>query len=97
MSVRQNKNEMLTGTMWNIINPNDVSRLTDLINAVLPIPNIKLADPAMFLSSYRKVLRYYNTFNWLIPPIDRDKASESMSNLLNSVLLYCELVDKLKT
>ena len=51
MSARQSKNGVLTGTMWNIINPSDVFWLIDPINAVLPILNEKLANLAVFLSS----------------------------------------------
>lgn len=94
---RHSKNSVLTGTMWNIINPNGVSKVIDSINTALPIPNINLADSVIFPSSWTKVSSYCNAFSGLIPPVDQVKISKSMSNSLNSVALYCKSVDKLMT
>lgn len=74
-----------------------MSRLIDLIDTALPIPNIKLADQAIFSLSQIEVSSCYNSFNWSMPPVDWVKTLESINNLLNSVLLYLDLVDKLKT
>lgn len=51
MSARQSKNRLLIGAIWNVISPSDMSKLTDPINIALQILNIKLANPALFLSS----------------------------------------------
>lgn len=48
---RHNKNGILTGTIWNIINFISVFKITDLIDTVFFISNIKLADLTIFLSS----------------------------------------------
>lgn len=74
-----------------------MSRLTDLIDVVLPISNKKLADLAMFLLSWIELSSCFNTFSWSISFIDRIEILESMKNSLNLVSLYYELVDELKT
>lgn len=51
-------------------NPSGVSKLTDPIDEVLPIPNIKFVDLAMILSSYIKVLRCCNALSWPILPVN---------------------------
>lgn len=43
-----------------------MSKLTNSIDEVLFILNIKFADVAMIISSYIEVFSYYNTFSWLI-------------------------------
>lgn len=48
---RQSKNKILIRIIWKIIDPNNISKLIDLIDIVLPILNIKLANWAVFLSS----------------------------------------------
>lgn len=50
-SARYSRNGILTDTMWKITGLNSLSGLTDLIDVILTILNIKLADPAIFLSS----------------------------------------------
>lgn len=62
MSVRQSRNGILIGIMW-MIDFSDMSRLTDLIDTALTIPNVKLADPAIFLSSWIKLFSYCNTLS----------------------------------
>lgn len=47
-----------------------MSKLADLINTVLPIPKIKLADLVVFLSKWTELSSCYNVFNWLIPPVN---------------------------
>lgn len=47
-----------------------MSKLTNLIDEILLIPNLKFADPAMFLSNYTEVSNYGNTFSWPILPVD---------------------------
>lgn len=69
----------------------------DLTDVVLSILNVKYADLAMFLSSWIDILSCYSVFNWLMLPMDSVKAPESMSNPWNLMMLYCELVNKLKT
>ena len=51
MSAKQSKNIVLIDTIWNMIDPIGVSKITKPIDAILPIPNVKLADSAVFLSS----------------------------------------------
>ena len=97
MSARQSKNGVLTKKMWNIIDPSYMFRLIDLINIMLFIPNIQLANPVVFLFSSIKVLSCCNAFNWPILPINQVEIPKSMNSLLNLVSLYCKLVEKLKT
>lgn len=96
MSAKHNKNGVMTGTMWNIINSSGISRLTDLIDVVLLISNVKLANLAVFLSSWKRISSYYNALNWPMSFVDQVETSESINNSLNSVSLYRELVDELK-
>lgn len=49
VSAKHSKNSMLTGTMWNIIDSNGMSKVINPMDAILPIPNINLVDLAMFL------------------------------------------------
>ena len=63
MSARQSKNEVLTGTMLNVINPSSMFKLTDLIDAVLLISNIKFVDPAVFVLNGRKVSNCCNALS----------------------------------
>lgn len=46
---KYNKYGVLIGTMWNVINLNSLLKITDLMNEVPPISNIKLADLVVFL------------------------------------------------
>lgn len=46
--------------MYNVINFNNLSSLIDLINIVLLILNIKLADSVILLSNFIDIFRYYN-------------------------------------
>lgn len=96
MSARHSKNRVLTSTMWNVIDPNSICKLTNSIDIALLIPNIKLADPSIFLSSWTKISSYCNALSWPMPLVDRVETFESISNPLNSILLYWESVDELK-
>lgn len=51
ISAKHSKNEVLTDSMWNVIVFNSVSKIINPMDVALPIPNVKLADPAMFFSS----------------------------------------------
>lgn len=51
ISARYSKYNILTNTMWNIIDPNSMSKITDLIEVTFSIPNINLANLTMFLLS----------------------------------------------
>lgn len=73
-----------------------MSKLIDPIDVIFTILNVKLADPAMFLSSWAKMLSCCNTLNWLILLVDWVEALELINYSLNLVLLYFELVNKLK-
>lgn len=97
ISTKLNKNWVLTNTIWNLVNPIGVSRITDLIDIVVSIPNIKLIDGTVFLSSETEVSSYFHVFDWLMPPVDWVGTFESMSNPLDLVSLYYESVDKLET
>ena len=97
MSARQTKNGVLTRTIWNVISPSDIFKLTNPINAAFLISNVKLANPAVFLLSWTKVSSCYNAFNWPMPLVDQVEAPESINNPLNSASLYRESVDKFKT
>ena len=96
ISVGYNKKKILISTILNIIDFNGMFRLTDPINAVLPIPNLKLVNLTVFLSSWIKISNYCNITIWLMPLVNWVEAFELISNLLNLILLYCKLVDKLK-
>lgn len=61
--------------MWKIIGPSDMSGLTDLIDIVLPISNIKLANLAIFLLSWTEISSCCNDLSWPIPPIYQVKGS----------------------
>lgn len=63
MSARQNKNRVLTEIIWNVTNLDEVSKLTDPINAAFLISNVKLANTALFLSAWTALLSCYNAFN----------------------------------
>ena len=63
ISARHSKNRVLTDTIWNVIDPSGISRLTDPINVTLLIPNIKFADPAIFLSSWIVISSCYNALS----------------------------------
>lgn len=70
--------------------------LTDLIDIAFPILNVKLADLAMFWSSWTKISSCCNSVIWLMPPINEFEVFESISNAINSMLLYYELENELK-
>ena len=97
ISAGHSRNRVLTGTMWNIINFISMSKITNLIDVVLSLPNVKLANPALFLSSCIEVLNCCNTFNWLMLLDNWVEKSKLINNLLNLVLLYYKSVDELKT
>lgn len=97
ISARYSKYGIIIRMIWNIVKSKDVSRLTDVIDRIFVIPKAKLADPIMFLSIWIEILSYYIAFSGPISPVDWDKAPESLNIPLNLILLYCELVDKLKT
>lgn len=96
ISARYIKNEKLTSTMWNIIDPIGVSKIINLIDDLLLIPKVKLADLAILLASWIKVLSCYNIINWVMPPIDQVEVLKLISNLLNSVSFYYKLINELK-
>lgn len=73
-----------------LIDPSDVFKLINLIDEVLLIPNIKLANSVIFFSSY------CNALNWQMPAVNSVKVLESMSNSLNSMSLNHELTNELK-
>lgn len=50
ISAKYNKNRILKDIIQNIIDLNSMSKLTDPINEVLPILNIKLANSVVILS-----------------------------------------------
>lgn len=87
---------MIIGTIWNIINPNNVFRLTNLIDKIFLIPNIKFVDPTVFLLNWIELLSCVNTFSWLICFIEQVKAPELINSLLNLVTLYYKSGDKFK-
>lgn len=93
--MRQSQNRVITGIIWNIINSNIKSKLTNLTDEMLLIPIVKLADLAMFLLSWIKLSSYSNAFGWPIPSIDWVDVPESMNNLLNLVSLYYESIHEL--
>ena len=94
---RYSKNGVLTGTIWNVIDPNSISKLIDPIDVILLILNIKLADPAIFLLSWIVISSCYNTLSWFILLFDQVEALKSISNPLNLVSFYQESADELKT
>lgn len=57
------KNGDLRSIMRNVIDFNRVSRLTDPIDELLPIPKFKFANPAVVLSSCTEVFSCCNTFS----------------------------------
>ena len=63
ISARHNKNMVLKDTIWNIIDPNNMSKLTDLIDIILPMSYIKFADLTIFLSICTKLFNCCNTFS----------------------------------
>lgn len=79
-----------------MINSISVFQITNPINVIFSIPNVKLADPAVFFSSWIEVSSYCNTFSWQILLDNYVEASELMNNYLNLILLYCRWVDELK-
>lgn len=56
--------------MWNVIDFNSVSKITDLIDEVLPIFNVKFTDLAMVLSGCIKVSSCCNALSKPILPIN---------------------------
>lgn len=97
ISARHIKNGVLKSIIWNVIDPSGISRLTDLIDEILPIPNVEVADLAVVLSSCTEVSNCYNILSWPILFVDWVEAPELISNFLNSMLLYYKLQNKLKT
>lgn len=91
------KNGVLKSTIWNIIDFNGVFKLTDSIDKVLSIPNIKFTNPVVVLSSCIEVSRYCNAFSWLILSINWVEIFKSINNSLNSMSVYCKSLDNLKT
>ena len=73
-----------------------MSKLIDSIDIIFLISNIKLANPAIFLSNWTEISSCYNTLNWLILPVNWVEVFELINNSLNLILLYCKLVNKLK-
>lgn len=67
---RHNRNKVLTGTIWNVTDLIGMSKMTNSINVVFLISNVKLADLAIFLSNCIEVLNSYNAFNWSMPLIN---------------------------
>lgn len=70
MSAKYIKNEVLKNTMENIIDFSSVFKLNDLIDEMLPIPNVKFANLVIVLSSCIKVSYYRNSFSWPILPVN---------------------------
>lgn len=90
---RHNKNSILTSTIRNVIGLSSISRLTDLIDTILPILNIKLTNSAIFLLNWTKISSHYNALSWLMLSIGWVKIFKYINNLLNLISLYYELVD----
>ena len=88
---------MFICTIWKVINPIDVFRLIDSIDPVLPMPKMKLADPAVLISNLIVLSSFCKVFNWLIFSVDRVAVFESISNLLNSEESYLESIEALNT
>lgn len=65
-----------------------MSKLTVPIEDALPMPNIKLANPAVVLSNVTVSIRRCNALSCPIPSVEQVAALESMSNPLNSVSSY---------
>ena len=49
MSAKHNRNGVVTVTIWNLIDPIGMCKITEPMDAVLPILKFKLADLAVFL------------------------------------------------
>lgn len=96
MSAKYSRNNVLIGTMWNIIGLSSISRLTNLIDTVLLILNLKLADLVMFLLSWTLISSCCNALTWPISFIDWIEVFELIGNFLNPISLYHELINKLK-
>lgn len=84
---RYDKNEVLIGTIWNVINLYNIFILINQINIALHISYVKLAYPAIFLLIWIEISGYYNVFNWLKPFINQFETLELISNASNSMLL----------
>lgn len=70
--------------------------MTDLIDLVLTILNVKLAGSAIVLLNFTEESSCCNFFNLLIPSGNWVGALGLISKSLNLMLLDCKLVDKLK-
>lgn len=74
----------------------NIFKLTNLIDIVLSILNIKFDDSAIFLSNYIEILSYYKAFSLLILFINWVKTFKLISNSLNMISSYYKIVNKLK-
>lgn len=74
----------------------DLSKITDLIDTILLISNLKLVDRVIFLLSEMKILSWCKVFGEPMLLIDWVEAQELMSSFLNMVLLYCQVIEELK-
>lgn len=63
ISAKLKRNWVLLKTIKNWIGPDIVSRFTDPIHAALSIPNVKLSDQAVFLSSEIEISSSSNAFS----------------------------------
>lgn len=73
-----------------------MSRLTDWSDILLQISNVKSVDLTIFLLSWTELSICSNAFNWSISSMDKIEVLKWMSNPLNLILLYYELVNELK-
>lgn len=62
MLASYNKNNKLIGIIWNVISFSGISRLTNSIDAVLPILKLKIANLDMFFINKTEILNCYNIF-----------------------------------
>lgn len=63
ISARYIKIGVLKSIMWNVIDPSNVSKLTYLIDEVLPILKVKFPDSSIVLLSCIEVSYYCNAFS----------------------------------
>lgn len=63
ISIKHNKNKILIDSIWNVIDIISLFKIIDLINITFLILNVKMADLAIFLISWTKILSYHNFFN----------------------------------
>lgn len=63
LSTGHSKNGELTGTIGNIMTAISVSKITNLMDTAFSITNRKLADSAIFSSSWTEVSISCNDFN----------------------------------